>query len=335
MPSPQLGGIGAGASFEELLNYVIRLERKLDFVLQTLDSDNIFEAGGWRVTPDQLASKDLDVGMSTADTGGDDTRFWAGDAIDGTPKFKVTKSGIMTATDGVFSGDITADSGTIGGWVISADALKDSSGTVGMSSAVTGGDDIRFFAGSATPSSAPFRVTEAGIATLISAVIRSVLSGEGIVIDSTGLHSYDSSGVERISISTLTGYGTNAIVTRDSSGVEQGVYTYGTETVDGASRTGQYITAHGCYLLFDDSGDIRIQDSISKGFRTSAAGYPEMNDGSGWSTIGKASDITTAQNTANAAQTSANARGFSLSYDGANLSLLDFNGNTLSTVAIP
>ena len=69
------------------------------------------------------------------------------------------------------TGSITATTGTIGGWVIGTDSLTDAAGVVGMSSAVTGGDDIRFWAGDATPGSAEFRVTEAGALTASSATI--------------------------------------------------------------------------------------------------------------------------------------------------------------------
>jgi len=63
------------------------------------------------------------------------------------------------------SGTIYASAGEIGGWTIGATYIRDTAGTVGMSSAVTGGDDIRFWAGHATMASAPFRVTEAGTLT--------------------------------------------------------------------------------------------------------------------------------------------------------------------------
>jgi hypothetical protein len=303
MPQPGLGGIGPGASYEDLLNYVIRLERKLDYVLQNMDSENIFEVGGWRVTPDQLASKDNDVGMSTEDTAADDIRFWAGDVITGSPKFTVTKSGILTAVDGNFEGTITADSGTIGGWVIAADSLKDAAGTVGMSSAVTGGDDIRFFAGNSTPSSAPFRVTEAGALTASSGTIggftitstdltattggtiqNKSAAANKVYLNDTGFHANDASGVERLTIGTTPAQGAKALIGRDSSGTQQSVITYDTETVDSASRTGQFITAHGAYILLGNDGDIRIQAADGKGFRA-VSGTPEMNDGFGWITI--------------------------------------------------
>jgi len=72
-------------------------------------------------------------------------------------------------SDNVYlTGKIVADTGYIGGaggWVISTGYIKDVAGVVGLSAVVTGGDDIRFWAGHATPASAPFQVTEAGALT--------------------------------------------------------------------------------------------------------------------------------------------------------------------------
>ena len=49
--------------------------------------------------------------------------------------------------------------------------IRDAAGVVGISSAVTAGDDIRFWAGHATMASAPFKVTEAGALTATNATI--------------------------------------------------------------------------------------------------------------------------------------------------------------------
>lgn len=252
MPQPGLGGIGPGASYEDLLNYVIRLERKLDYVLQNMDSENIFEVGGWRVTPDQLASKDDDVGMSTEDTAADDIRFWAGDVKTGSPKFTVTKSGILTAVDGVFEGEITAESGEIGGFTITATALT----------ATTGGT-----------------------------IQNKSAAANNVRLDDTGFHANDSSGVERLTIGTAPAQGAKALIGRDTSGNAQSVYTYDSETVDGSSRTGQFITAHGAVILISDDGDIRIMNSDGRGIRV-VTGYPEVNDGlSGWETVAIQSEV--------------------------------------------
>lgn len=106
-------GLSPNATLDDVINYVIRLERKLKEVLNNIDSDNLFEVGGWRVRPDSIQSKDGDVGMSTADDGPDPIRFWAGDAINGNPPFKVTHNGYMYSTRGF-----------IGGWDIGPDKLS-------------------------------------------------------------------------------------------------------------------------------------------------------------------------------------------------------------------
>jgi len=85
--------------------------------------------------------------------------------------WKLFSNGKLEASDGIFRGNITASTGNIGGWVINSDNITDVAGTTGLSSTVTAGDDIRFWAGHATPSSAPFRVTEAGVLTATSGTI--------------------------------------------------------------------------------------------------------------------------------------------------------------------
>lgn len=82
-----------------------------------------------------------------------------------------------------FSGSVTAGAGTIGGFTIGADFIRDNANTMGLASTVTGGDDVRFWAGNsfANRATAPFRLTEAGVATLTSGSIG------GWAINSTGI----------------------------------------------------------------------------------------------------------------------------------------------------
>ncbi len=124
-----------------------------------------FDAAAWTCTGGFI------LGLDDSDS--DASKFFIGDATTSLD-WNVTTADTLTV-----KGAITATSGTIGGWVISATALKDVAGTVGMSSAVTGGDDVRFFAGHATPTSAPFRVTESG------ALVASSITATG-TINATG-----------------------------------------------------------------------------------------------------------------------------------------------------
>ncbi len=106
----------------------------------------------------------LDIGGSDATSFHVDVdgNMWLGAATFAAALFRVSNAGVITST-----------SGTIGGWTLGANALTTGSGatTVGLDNTVTGGDDIRIYAGSATPASAPFRVTEAGAVTALSITI--------------------------------------------------------------------------------------------------------------------------------------------------------------------
>lgn len=72
-----------------------------------------------------------------------------------------------------FTGAVTAASGAIGGFSIGADYIRDAANSFGLASTVTGGDDVRFWAGDtfANRATAPFRVTEAGVVTANSGLI--------------------------------------------------------------------------------------------------------------------------------------------------------------------
>jgi len=66
-----------------------------------------------------------------------------------------------------FAGTVTASAGAIGGFDIGADYVRDTANSFGLASTVTGGDDVRFWAGAtfANRATAPARLTEAGAAT--------------------------------------------------------------------------------------------------------------------------------------------------------------------------
>lgn len=81
--------------------------------------------------------------------------------------------GSVEFSDGVFRGSITATSGTIGGFDIGSNYIRDVANSFGLSSAVTGGNDPRFWAGTtlANIATAPVRIYEDGsmVATNIEA----------------------------------------------------------------------------------------------------------------------------------------------------------------------
>ncbi len=104
----------------------------------------------------------------------------------GVPKLSLGDSAgqKVTYANGVLTivGTITATAGAIGGWTLSATALTSGSGatTVGLDS---GGTNPAIYAGSATPASAPFRVTQAGALTATSATIGGALTATSLNLD--------------------------------------------------------------------------------------------------------------------------------------------------------
>ena len=190
--------------------------------------------------------------------------------IDGTDGIKMQKDNAGVWED-VFTADasgnlnlaayITALGGTIGGWTIGADKLF-------------GAGDI-----------------EGGVITG-STIQNQAAAGNRVWMDITGLHGNDAAGVERITLSTTPAKGAKAFIFRNSSGLEQGVITFDTENVDGAFRTGQYMTSGSSYILIEPSGDIRIQRDFAQGIRVTGTNRPEINTGGGgWLTIATQSEL--------------------------------------------
>ena len=77
------------------------------------------------------------VGMSSASTGADDIRFWAGNATPASAPFKVTESGKITASDIVATGTINAQAGYLsaGVYVDTVNGLLCESGGLNVGSA--------------------------------------------------------------------------------------------------------------------------------------------------------------------------------------------------------
>lgn len=110
--------------------------------------------------------------------------------MDGTNGFRVrtgTTARISLAANGSGSladGNIAWDTSgnlSVAGWAVTATAMTSVAGDVGLSSAVTGGDDIRFFAGDATQANAEFRVYESG-----DAYVSTLRTAKGAILLSDG-----------------------------------------------------------------------------------------------------------------------------------------------------
>ena len=176
----------------------------------------------------------------------DETSYFSFDGIRVTWKAANTSldaSGNLTATSAVLSGSITASSGAIGGWVVTADAMKDAAGTVGMSSAVTAGDDIRFWAGHATPSSAPFYVTEAGALVATSATITGAITATSGAIASWNISGTTLTSTNGGNTVTIDSANTNAIIA-GTTGSPQFIVTHaGAITATSGTVGGNALTA--------------------------------------------------------------------------------------------
>lgn len=89
---------------------------------------------------------------------------------------------VTTADTLTIVGAISATTGTIGGFNIGSDYIRDAANSMGLASTVTGGDDVRFWAGDtyANRASAPFYVTESGALVATSATINgsTIASGD-------------------------------------------------------------------------------------------------------------------------------------------------------------
>lgn len=131
------------------------------------------EIGGWLLSSTTLTSDSgnvtfdssvpsIAVGATGYQTG---TGFWVGE------NGGAYKLYIGDATNKQMYWDGSAL--TAGGFTIGADYIRDAADSFGLASTVTGGDDVRFWAGAAFASraTAPFRVTEAGVVTATSGAI--------------------------------------------------------------------------------------------------------------------------------------------------------------------
>ena len=113
--------------------------------------------------------------------------------------WRLTYAGDFEGNSGTFRGTLSATSGSIGGWTIGATSLTAGTGasTVGLDS---GGTNPAFYAGSATPTSAPFQVFQDGTiditgATITAGTFQTASSGQRVSLTGVdnALRFYDAS----------------------------------------------------------------------------------------------------------------------------------------------
>lgn len=260
--------------------------------------------GGFEIGADYIRDTGDMMGLSSEVTGGDDVRFWAGDtfANRATAPFRVYESGAVVATSATISGSITATSGTIGGFDIGSDYIRDAGDSMGMASAVTGGDDVRFWAGDtfANRASAAFRVYESGTLVASNATITGTITSSsgtigGFTLGATSLSA--GSGSTYILISNTAGTGVRlgdqsvgqSLLLQRSTGGSTGLYLFesGTDTrvvaqvdASGNGRISVYDTSNNTFFDANSSGTITFGNHTTLGGET-VTGYITILDASG------------------------------------------------------
>lgn len=154
---------------------------------------DLYESGTLRLRLDPSVPS-FALGASVPSAYGTGTGVWMGNDS-GTYKFRVgDPSGDLMAWNGSslsLTGAIIAASGAIGGFNIGADYVRDAANSFGLASTVTGGDDVRFWAGDtfANRATAPFHLTEAGALTATSATITGTVTASAGAIGGFNLGS--------------------------------------------------------------------------------------------------------------------------------------------------
>lgn len=167
------------------------------------------------------------------------------------------RDGYAEFTDVFITGSITATTGTIGGFTIGPDYIIDSTNMFGLSSVVTGGDDVRFWAGAsfANRNTAPFRVTEAGVMTATTGTFSGTLSAPSGTIGGFTIGSSDLSATATGN-TTIVSSGSTAFAAGPTGSPTFTVTQAGALTVTGGTITGGTIrTSSGSTRVEMDSGD--------------------------------------------------------------------------------
>jgi len=205
--------------------------------------------GGWTVDATKLV-KDTGTAATSAGLAPSDYPVYAGAtyANRASAPFRVTPAGALTAT-----------SGTVGGWTLGASALTAGSGstTVGLDA---GGTNPAIYAGSATPGSAPFRVTPAGALTATNATITGAITASSGSI--TGFLTLGSSGGIYQGTGTAGTPTTGLKIWNDGGVGSIGGYNGGTLEWY-ASTTGRIYSGRGSMRLGYDDIRLKHEDSFT------------------------------------------------------------------------
>nr|AUN37445.1 flagellar hook-length control protein FliK [uncultured bacterium] len=190
---------------------------------------------------------------------------------------------VDAAGNASFTGSVTANAGNIGGFTITANRLSAGTltNTVGLDSTVTGGDDVRFFAGSATPSSAPFRVTESGALFASNATITGTVNATsgtfaGSLSAATGTFAGSLSAASGTFTGDLTGASMALTGKLTMSGASSAIAIGTTPPTSSSAGTGVWIDRTGLYAL---SSGLQLARIDQNGLRLAAGNPVQVWDG--------------------------------------------------------
>ena len=181
-------------------------------------------------------------------------------------------------------GDVTASSGAIGGWTIGATDLTSGSGanTVGLDS---GGSNPAIYCGSATPGSAPFRVTQAGALTASNATVTGTITTSALTADGGTIGGWDLSSTtiestnnrvildssnQRIQVQNAGGTSYVRLDANGVTGVDSVLGTVFTLPTDGSAPTFASGVINSTIYNISTSGILRTASTVGDGSAASA-----------------------------------------------------------------
>jgi len=228
----------------------------------TITASQMSVVGGWTWAADYF-KKDSGTEATSSGMAPLDWPFYAGAsyANRATAPFRVSPAGAVTAS-----------SGLIGGFTVGANIFWTGSGatSVGLYSASTGGDDVRFWAGSSDIGTAPFRVTEGGALTATNASISGTVNASaGYFGNSSNDVSIDSDGIVVGSSGRISAGG--GAVTIGNGGIELDT---------GANSVNQYRFDNGAYTRAFSTDGIILQAPGQVWFQLDGGALITMDTGS-------------------------------------------------------
>lgn len=183
--------------------------------------------------------------------------------VPGVSGWAIKSDGSVEFSNGVFRGDITGASGTfsgtvtgtianLGGFIVGATTIRDNADSFGLSSAVTGGNDVRFWAGTSTANmaSAPVRIYEDGLIVASNIEATGAINATSGWIGSPTALVYESQGINTGTTGYIRG-GQTAFNT--GTGYFLGYYSGGYKLSIGESATGKSLLWDGLELTVNGS----------------------------------------------------------------------------------